>query len=144
LYNADLLTKKEARKELKQASDANGLCSNITDEAIAATPDKYASEIGGGELDLPHDNETSAADAAPLDVEGTRDEVAELMERRSFGELATGYNFATYSRHDGDIQLTVRFGDDVVKDVTAVFAGNDDRSKWNKPNAETRTGWEGL
>ena len=145
LYNSDLLTKKEARMEQKQASDANGLCSNITDEALAATPDKYASELGGGELDLPNDGESSATDAAPLkDAKGTRDEVAELMERRSFGELATGYNFATYSRHDGDIQLTVRFEDDVVKDVTAVFAGNNDRSKWKKPNSETRKGWEGV
>ena len=157
LYNADLLTKKEARMEQKQASDANGLCSNITDEAIAATPDKFASELGGADMPpLEDESGASAADAAMVDAwgkgaeqvgpdaRGTREDVAELMERRSFGELAKGYNFATYARHDGDIQITVRFANDVVKDVTAVFAGNDDRSKWGKNNAETRTGWTGL
>jgi phage-related protein (TIGR01555 family) len=55
LYNADLITKKEARMDLKQASGDNGLCSPITDESIEATPDKYASEQGGGELDLRED-----------------------------------------------------------------------------------------
>lgn len=49
-YNADLLTKKEARSEMKQQADIIGLFTNITDEAVAATPDCYASEMGGGEL----------------------------------------------------------------------------------------------
>lgn len=53
LYEGDLITKKEARLEIKQASIANGLGSNLTDESIAATPDTYASEAGGGELDIP-------------------------------------------------------------------------------------------
>lgn len=44
-YNADLITKQEARKELAQQSGTNGLFSNITDESIAETPDEYASEI---------------------------------------------------------------------------------------------------
>lgn len=53
LYEGDLLTKKEARKDLKQVSELTGLGSNITDDALEATPDTYASEAGGGELDLP-------------------------------------------------------------------------------------------
>lgn len=44
-YNADLVTKQEARKELAQQSGTNGLFSNITDESIASTPNKYASEL---------------------------------------------------------------------------------------------------
>lgn len=44
-YNADLITKQEARKELSQQSGTNGLFSNLTDESIAETPDKYASEL---------------------------------------------------------------------------------------------------
>jgi hypothetical protein len=45
-YNSDLVTKKEARLELRQASGTNGLFSNITIESIANTPDKFASELG--------------------------------------------------------------------------------------------------
>ena len=56
-YNADLLTKREARAEMKQAADTIGLFTNITDEAVAATPDTYASEMGGGELDQGDDEE---------------------------------------------------------------------------------------
>lgn len=52
-YQADLVTKQEARMELAQASDENDMFSNITDEAIATTPNTYASEAGGGELSLP-------------------------------------------------------------------------------------------
>lgn len=60
LYEADLLTKREARMELAQNADEDGgLGSNITDEAVAATPDKYASEMGGGELDFPVDKEST-------------------------------------------------------------------------------------
>lgn len=44
-YNADLVTKQEARKELVQQSGTNGLFSNITPESIAKTPDMYASEL---------------------------------------------------------------------------------------------------
>jgi hypothetical protein len=47
-YNADLITKKEARKELAQQSGTNGLFSNITEESIAETPDTYASEAYAG------------------------------------------------------------------------------------------------
>jgi len=47
-YNADLITKKEARKELAQQSGSNGLFSNITEESIAETPDTYASEAYAG------------------------------------------------------------------------------------------------
>jgi phage-related protein (TIGR01555 family) len=65
LYAADLLTKREARKEIAQASMDNGLGSNITDEAIAATPDKYASEIGIGELDAP-EVEKEDGDKSPV------------------------------------------------------------------------------
>jgi phage-related protein (TIGR01555 family) len=44
-YNADLVTKKEARKELSQFSGSNGMFSNITAASIASTPDIFASEI---------------------------------------------------------------------------------------------------
>ncbi len=44
-YNADLLTKQEARKELAQQSGTNGLFSNISAESLVETPDEYASEI---------------------------------------------------------------------------------------------------
>jgi phage-related protein (TIGR01555 family) len=52
-FNADLMTKKEARLELQQSATVTGLGSNLTDEAVAATPDKYASELGGGEGGMP-------------------------------------------------------------------------------------------
>jgi len=42
-YNADLLTKKEARTELATGSGTHGLF-NLPQEAVAATPDLYASE----------------------------------------------------------------------------------------------------
>jgi len=45
-YNSDLITKREARLELSQASGTNGLFSNITRESVAATPDMFASDIG--------------------------------------------------------------------------------------------------
>lgn len=45
-YNSDLITKREARNELSQASGTNGLFSNITRESIAETPDMFASDIG--------------------------------------------------------------------------------------------------
>lgn len=52
-YNADLVTKKEARMELAQQSGLNGMFSNITQESIAETPDVYVSEammeMQGGE-----------------------------------------------------------------------------------------------
>jgi phage-related protein (TIGR01555 family) len=44
-YNADLITKKEARKELAQQSVTHGLFSNITEQSIAETPDEFASDI---------------------------------------------------------------------------------------------------
>lgn len=49
-FNADLMTKREARMEIQQSSVATGIGSNLTDEAVAATPDKYASELGMGEM----------------------------------------------------------------------------------------------
>ncbi len=52
-YNADLITKKEARTELAQQSEINGLFSNITQQSIAETPDVYASEAGMGEVTDP-------------------------------------------------------------------------------------------
>jgi phage-related protein (TIGR01555 family) len=52
-FNADLMTKKEAREEIQQSSSTTGLGTNLSDEAVAATPDKYASELGGGEGGMP-------------------------------------------------------------------------------------------
>lgn len=54
-FNSDLVTKKEARQILKRASSTNGMFSDITAESIAATPDKYASELGMGELNVPEE-----------------------------------------------------------------------------------------
>jgi hypothetical protein len=84
-----------------------------------------------------------ATDSGPgLDARGTEDEVATLMEYRSFGTgKLKGYNFATYYRHDGDIQITVRFKDGIVVNSTIVFAGNDAKKK---DPAETRDGFKGL
>jgi len=56
-YNADLITKKEARTEFHQKADESGLFSNITQDSIDATPDLYASELGMGEMDLPESEE---------------------------------------------------------------------------------------
>lgn len=58
-YEADLITKREARMELRQAADDHGLFSNLDDADIANTPNKYASELGGGELDFPIDKEST-------------------------------------------------------------------------------------
>lgn len=52
-YNADLITKKEARLELKGQSGVNNLFSNITQKSIDETPDTYASEQGMGEVTDP-------------------------------------------------------------------------------------------
>jgi len=52
-YNADLITKREARSELSQQSGVNGLFSNITRQSIAETPDTFASESGMGEINNP-------------------------------------------------------------------------------------------
>lgn len=62
-YQADLVTKKQAVSELAQASDENGLFSNITDEDIAAVPETYASQAGAGELDLPDIKDEETDDA---------------------------------------------------------------------------------
>jgi phage-related protein (TIGR01555 family) len=52
-FNSDLITKREARQALKDSSSINGMFDSITKESIAATPDKYASELGMGELGIP-------------------------------------------------------------------------------------------
>jgi len=64
-YNADLITKKEARKELAQQSGMNGLFSNISEESIAATPDTYASETGIGDQPYGMGGGGEAPGAAP-------------------------------------------------------------------------------
>lgn len=50
-FNADLITKREARRELANQSGTNGLFSSITPESVASTPDTYASEAGMQNLD---------------------------------------------------------------------------------------------
>lgn len=54
-YNSDLVTKREARMELKVVGSKFDLFTNITTEAIAATPDKFASEMGMGEVQMPEE-----------------------------------------------------------------------------------------
>jgi phage-related protein (TIGR01555 family) len=69
-YEADLVTKQEARGELAQISGDTGMFSNITDEAVAATPDTYASEAGGGELDIkPGEDEEGEHAKAAVDAD---------------------------------------------------------------------------
>jgi len=73
-YNADLITKREARKELAQQSGINGLFSNITPASIAATPDTYASEQGMGEVTDPEgeEGEEDEEDKEGVKLPGTR------------------------------------------------------------------------
>ncbi len=68
----------------------------------------------------------------PTDYDGgtIEEQVASLMERRAFSELSKGKGWATYERHDGDIQIKVYFkGNKVEK---AVMDG------------KARQGFEGL
>jgi phage-related protein (TIGR01555 family) len=53
-YQADLIRKRTAVRTLQRG--AGELFAGITDEEAQAAPDKYASEVGGGELDLGGDN----------------------------------------------------------------------------------------
>jgi phage-related protein (TIGR01555 family) len=66
-YQADLITKQQAVKELKQHSDESGVFSNITDEDVENTPPTFASEAGMGELDVPQDEEDNKASAEKED-----------------------------------------------------------------------------
>jgi hypothetical protein len=66
-YQADLITKQQAVKELKQHSDESGVFSNITDEDVENTPPTFASEAGMGELDVPQDEEDNEASAEKED-----------------------------------------------------------------------------
>lgn len=149
-YTGDLLTKREARREMQRSSGSNGLFSGITDAAVQVTPDKFASEMGAGELDLPEEGEgqkfgdDAAKDSAvpSRDAKGTPSEVDSLMEHRSFGLMKKGYGFATYYRHDGDTTLIVRFEKGIVKDSTIVFAGND--ANRGKSNVVTEKGFAGV
>jgi hypothetical protein len=52
-FNSDLITKREARTELRNSSLVHDQFSSITKEALAATPDKFASELGMGEIQVP-------------------------------------------------------------------------------------------
>jgi phage-related protein (TIGR01555 family) len=52
-FNSDLITKREARMELRNSSGTNGLFGSITVESIANTPDEFASELGIGEVEVP-------------------------------------------------------------------------------------------
>ena len=51
-YQADLIGKRDAMGALKKASGDSGLFAHIPDEDIAAVPNTFASEAGGGELDM--------------------------------------------------------------------------------------------
>lgn len=53
VYQADLIGKRDATAALKKASGDSGLFAHIPDEDIAAMPNTFASETGGGELDMP-------------------------------------------------------------------------------------------
>lgn len=81
-YNADLITKKEARAELAKQSGTNGLFSHITQESIAETPDTYASETeffgpdyqGSGDNKKPgaREGENIPVEAKPIGVTGLK------------------------------------------------------------------------
>jgi len=49
-FQGDLMTKREAREEIQTSSAVTGIGGSLTDEAVAKTPDKYASELGLGEM----------------------------------------------------------------------------------------------
>jgi phage-related protein (TIGR01555 family) len=71
-YNADLITKQQAVKELAQASKRNGLFTNVTIDSIGATPNKYASEIGLEQMVLQAEitGELEGGDPGPEKPEG--------------------------------------------------------------------------
>jgi hypothetical protein len=71
------------------------------------------------------------------------DDVHKLMEHRSFALESEEEGQAEYSRHDGDIWLTVYFKDGKVDRTEAVLSGND-KDRFGKSNRITRRGWEGL
>jgi phage-related protein (TIGR01555 family) len=85
-YNADLLTKKEARTELMQASKRNGFATNITQAAIEATPDKFASEIGLDQMEL----EQEIAGEAPGEQQEGGDQDQEAKEPPRVGDKPKG------------------------------------------------------
>jgi phage-related protein (TIGR01555 family) len=79
-YNSDLLTKREARQELKDSSGVHGLFDNITVEAIAATPDTFASEAGmeammPGEEEKENEETAEEKNSQPS-AEGNADQIA--------------------------------------------------------------------
>ena len=74
------------------------------------------------------------------DAEGTRADVAALMEYRSFNELSSSGNTVAYQRDKHDRVVTVRFGaDGRIKDATLTYA---DGQHEGKP--VTKQGWEGV
>lgn len=64
-YIADLITKRQAVRDLARSGELHGMF-QIPDEDIQTVPEKYASEMGGGELELPG-AENGAADSTPVE-----------------------------------------------------------------------------
>jgi phage-related protein (TIGR01555 family) len=67
-FGADLLTKKQAVQTLARAGETHGLF-QISDEDVARVPDKYASELGTGEVPPPPElaEEAGAKDSVPVE-----------------------------------------------------------------------------
>jgi len=83
------------------------------------------------------------ASSSGKDAMGTPQEVADLMERRSFQEEARHDDYAIYSRHDGKISLTVRFEGGKVRDSTLTLMSGE-RGEDRKESATTEEGFEGV
>jgi phage-related protein (TIGR01555 family) len=66
-YQADIITKRAAAKELRQLEDQTGLFSNITDEDIANATDEYQSDQSMGEMGMPgaQSGASSVAEGGP-------------------------------------------------------------------------------
>lgn len=67
-YQADLVGKRDAAAALKKASGDSGLWAHIPDADIAAMPNTFASEVGGGELDMPESGSEEQPDEKPTSM----------------------------------------------------------------------------
>jgi phage-related protein (TIGR01555 family) len=81
------------------------------------------------------------------DAEGTEEDVAALMEHRSFGLVGkrpgerAGTSFAVYQRHGGNISVLVRFLDGKVRDATLTENASE---TGKEPRVQTKKGFQGL
>jgi len=120
-YNADLVTKKEARKELAQQSGTNGLFSNITEESIAGTPDLYASEVlmGNEPFEMGEQGEEAGgvevgekAKSGKKEPKGTREGENVPVESKPIGVESLQWHKSKRITHPNEVQRTRGSGGD--------------------------------